>query len=151
MVIDNEPHTIIGVMPHALQLPSSDTRLWRPISVSPFWDVEARNFRESDALEVIGRLAPTHTFDEAQTEMRLIAARLRDAYAGNKNLDVRVTPLFDYVVGEQAQRAMSLGSPPCSRCWRLPAPTSAVSSRSVPCAGVRSSRCDPPSVPDDGA
>jgi len=109
MVIEGEPHTIIGVMPHAFQVPSSDTRLWRPISVSPFWDVEARNFRNGDAVEVIGRLAPNRTFDEARAEMRLIAARLRDAYAGNKNLDVRVTPLFDHVVGEQAQRAVWLG------------------------------------------
>ena len=109
MVIEGEPHTIIGMMPHAFQVPSSDTRLWRPISVSPFWDVEARNFRNGDAVEVIGRLAPNRTFDEARAEMRLIAARLRDAYAGNKNLDVRVTPLFDHVVGEQAQRAVWLG------------------------------------------
>ena len=109
MVIDGEPHTIIGVMPQTFQIPSSDTRLWRPISVSPFWDVEARNFRAGDAVEVIGRLAPNRTFDEARAEMRLIAARLRDAYEGNKNLDVRVTPLFDHVVGEQAQRAVWLG------------------------------------------
>jgi predicted permease len=41
--------------------------------------------------------------------MRLIAARLRETYEGNKNLDVRVTPLFDYVVGEQTQRGVWLG------------------------------------------
>ena len=108
-MIEGEPHTIIGVMPHAFQIfPSSETRLWRPISVGPFWDVEVRKFREGDAFEVIGRLVPNRTFDEARAEMRLIAARLRDAYEGNKNLDVRVTPL-DHVVGEQAQRAVWLG------------------------------------------
>src|SRR5687767_10987649 len=32
LVINGEPHTIIGVMPHAFQIPSSDTRLWRPVS-----------------------------------------------------------------------------------------------------------------------
>jgi putative ABC transport system permease protein len=108
MVIEGEPHTIIGAMPHAFQIPSSDPRLWRPISVSPFWDVGARNFRDGDAVEVIGRLAPNRTFGEARAEMRLIAARLRDAYEGNKNLDVRVAPIFDHVVGEPAQRAVWL-------------------------------------------
>ena len=114
MVIDGEPHTIIGVMPHAFQIPSSDTRLWRPISVSPFWEIAniekvSGLARDGDAFEVIGRLAPNHTFDDARAEMRLIAARLRDTYEGNKNLDVRVTPLFDYVIGEQTQRGVWLG------------------------------------------
>jgi len=114
LVIDGEPHTIIGVMPHAFQMPSSDTRLWRPISVSPFWDIaNAAKMsglqRDGDAFEVIGRLAPNRRVDEARAEMSLIAARLRDTYEGNKNLDVRVTPLFDYVVGEQAQRGVWLG------------------------------------------
>jgi predicted permease len=114
LVIDGEPHTIIGVMPHAFQMPSSDTRLWRPISVSPFWDLAnpvkmSGLQRDGDAFEVIGRLAPNRRVDEARAEMSLIAARLRDTYEGNKNLDVRVTPLFDYVVGEQAQRGVWLG------------------------------------------
>jgi len=114
LVIDGEPHTIIGVMPYAFQIPSNDTRLWRPISVSPFWDIAdiaklSGLQRDGDAFEVIGRLAPNRTLDEARAEMRLIAARLRDTYEGNKNLDVRVTPLFDYVVGDQTQRGVWLG------------------------------------------
>jgi putative ABC transport system permease protein len=111
LVIEDEPHTIIGVMPNAFQIPSSDTRLWRPISVSPLWDIARISDldRAGDAFEVIGRLAPDRRFDDARAEMRLIAARLRDTYEGNKNLDVRVTPLFDYVVDEQAQRGVWLG------------------------------------------
>jgi predicted permease len=111
LMIEDEPHTIIGVMPHAFHIPSSDTRLWRPISVSPLWEITKLSglARDGDAFEVIGRLAPNRTFDDARAEMRLIAARLRDTYEGNTNLDVRVTPLFDYVVGEQTQRGVWLG------------------------------------------
>jgi putative ABC transport system permease protein len=114
ILIDGEPHTIIGVMPDAFQIPSNDTRLWRPISASPFREIADLSKlsglqRDGDAFEVIGRLAPHRTIDEARTEMRLIAARLRETYAGNKNLDVRVTPLFDYVVGDQTQRGVWLG------------------------------------------
>jgi predicted permease len=114
MLIDGEPHTIIGVMPYAFQIPSNDTRLWRPISASPFREIADLSKmsglqRDGDAFEVIGRLAPHRTIDDAQAEMRLIAARLRETYEGNKNLDVRVTPLFDYVVGEQTQRGVWLG------------------------------------------
>jgi predicted permease len=111
LLIEDEPHTIIGVMPHAFHLPSSDTRLWRPISVSPLWEITKLSglARDGDAFEVIGRLAPNRTFDDSRAEMRLIAARLRDTYEGNRNLDVRVTPLFDYVVGDQTQRGVWLG------------------------------------------
>jgi putative ABC transport system permease protein len=114
MLIDGEPHTIIGVMPYAFQIPSNDTRLWRPISASPFREIADLSKmsglqRDGDAFEVIGRLAPHRTIDEGQADMRLIAARLRETYEGNKNLDVRVTPLFDYVVGEQTQRGVWLG------------------------------------------
>jgi predicted permease len=114
IAIDGEPHTIIGVMPYAFQIPSSDTRLWRPISASPFREIADLSKlsglqRDGDAFEVIGRLAPNRTIDEARTEMRLIAARLRDTYEGNRNLDVRVTPLFDYLVSEQTQRGVWLG------------------------------------------
>ena len=109
------------------------------------------SFRDGDAFEVIGRLAPNVPFDDARAEMRLIAARLRDTYEGNRNLDVRVTPLFDYVVGKRTRRGVWLGFAAVLACWRLPAPTSAASSRCEPCAGVRSSRCDRPSAQDDGA
>jgi predicted permease len=114
LVIDGEPHTIIGVMPHAFQIPSNDTRLWRPISASGFWDIaNIANMsglrRDGDPFEVIGRLAPRRTLDDARAEMHLIAARLRETYEGNKNLDVRVISLFDYVIGDQTQRGVWLG------------------------------------------
>src|SRR4029453_13649780 len=78
----------------------------------PLWELTTQMSslaRDGDLFEVIGRLAPNRTFDDAQAEMRVIAARLRDTYEGNRNLDVRMTPLFDYVIGEQAQRGVWLG------------------------------------------
>jgi putative ABC transport system permease protein len=107
LVIDGQPHLVIGVMPHAFQVPARDTRLWRPISGNP--PDLAQMQRDGDAFEVLGRLAAHRGLSEARAEMSLIAARLRDTYADNKNLDVRVTPLFDYVIGEQAQRGVWLG------------------------------------------
>ena len=111
VVIEGDPHTIIGVMPHAFQVPASDTRFWRPISVLPIFDLTKVSSlgRDGDTFEVIGRLAPNRRLDEARAEMSLIAARLREAYAGNKNLDVLVIPLFDYVIGDQTRRGVWLG------------------------------------------
>jgi len=111
MVIEGEPYTIIGVMPRTFQVPASETRFWRPISVLAVWDPSRLSSlgRDGDAFEVIGRLASNRHIDDARAEMSLIAGRLRESYAENKNLDVRVTPLFDYVVGEQARRGVWLG------------------------------------------
>jgi putative ABC transport system permease protein len=111
LVVDGQPHTIVGVMPRTFQLPTNDTRFWKPISTSPLWDLSKVSTlnRDGDVLEVIGRLAPGRTLDDARTEMSLIAARLRAQYPANKFLDVRVMPLFDYLVGERTSRTVWVG------------------------------------------
>jgi predicted permease len=111
LVVDGQPYTIVGVMPRTFQLPTSDTKFWQPISTSPLWDLSKVSTltRDGDLLEVIGRLAPQRTLDEARADMSLIAARLRAQYPGNRFLDVRVVPLFDYLVGDRTVRTVWLG------------------------------------------
>ena len=41
--------------------------------------------------------------------MAVIAARLREAHAVNRNVDIRIVPLFDDVVGSPTRRGMWLG------------------------------------------
>jgi hypothetical protein len=88
LLIDGQHHVVIGVMPRTFQLPTSDTRLWRPISILPSWPGMQRA-RDGDGIEVIGRLAAGAGVNEARAEMTLIAARLRDRYTENRNLDIR--------------------------------------------------------------
>ena len=80
--VAGEEHLIIGVMPRTFQLPSRETRLWRPLSVLPLWP-GTLSVRDSDQFEVIGRLAPGVRFEEAAAEMQVIGARLRQAHAVN--------------------------------------------------------------------
>jgi putative ABC transport system permease protein len=105
--VDGEEHVILGVMPQTFQLPTSETRFWRPLSVLPLWPA-TQTVRDSDQFEVLGRLAPGVTLDQARTEMRAIAARLRQAHAVNQNLDVRVESLADYVIGSRTRRGVWL-------------------------------------------
>ena len=53
--IAGESYTVVGVMPHAFQLPTPDTRFWRPLSTLPLWR-SAQQVRDGDSFEVIGRL-----------------------------------------------------------------------------------------------
>ena len=108
LTVDGEEHLVIGVMPRTFQLPSRETRLWRPLSVLPLWP-ETMSVRDSDQFEVIGRLAPGVRFEEAAAEMQVIGARLRQAHAVNANLDIRIVRSVDHVIGERTRRGMWLG------------------------------------------
>jgi predicted permease len=107
MTIDGQDHVVVGVMPQTFQLPTRETRLWRPLSISAFWD-RALPSRDSDLFEVIGRLKPGVGLDEARADMRVVGARLRSEYPVNDNLDVRLISLFDHVVGTRTRRGMWL-------------------------------------------
>ena len=106
--IEGKDHLVIGVMPRTFRLPTRETRFWRPLSVVSSWPA-MKTVRDSDQFEVLGRLAPGVRFDEARAEMEIIAARLRDAYPVNRNVDVRIAPLVEHVIGAETQRSMWLG------------------------------------------
>lgn len=106
--IDGMDHIVLGVMPRTFHLPTSDTRFWRPLSLSPWW-AAAGSVRGTDGIEVIARLAPGVRLEDARTEMSVIAARLREAHPSNRNLDIRAISLFDHVVGSRTRRGVWLG------------------------------------------
>jgi predicted permease len=106
--IAGEDHLIIGVMPRTFQLPTRETRLWRPLSMMAQWPATL-SIRDSDQFEVIGRLAPGVRFEEAIAEMAVIGARLRKAHPVNSNVDIRIVPLVDHVIGDRVRRGMWLG------------------------------------------
>jgi predicted permease len=110
MTIGGETHTILGVMPRTFQLPSKETKFWRPLSTQAYWIPNTTEpARGGDGFEVIGRLARGGSVDAIQAEMRVIAARLRDAHPANANMDVRVMSLADYVLSSGTRRAVWLG------------------------------------------
>jgi putative ABC transport system permease protein len=89
--------TVVGVMPPDFQFPSREAELWVPISFST---QEAAN-RGRHFLQVIARLKPGVTVQQAQTEMNAIAARLQQQYPeSNADLGAAVVPLHEQVVGD---------------------------------------------------
>lgn len=107
--IGGEDHVVIGVMARTFQLPTRDTRLWRPITVLASLRDIVSSGRDGDGIEVIGRLAPGVTIEQARADMSVIAARLQEEHAVNRNRDIRVIPLFDHVVGTHVSRGVWLG------------------------------------------
>jgi predicted permease len=108
LLVAGTPHRIVGVMPRSFRLPTSDTRLWRPLSLMGRWP-NPLAIRDGDQFEVLGRLHPGVDLDAARAEMAVIAARLRAAHEVDAQLDVRVTPLSEHVLGPSTRRGLWLG------------------------------------------
>ena len=95
IVLNGRSHEIIGVMPGTLGVPA-DAELWTPLAPEP----TLREARGSFWLPVIGRLKPGVPVEQAQAEMSGIAARLEQAYPGNRGFGINVVPLHRHLVGD---------------------------------------------------
>ena len=94
--VNEEPSTIVGVMPEGMQFPSNaDT--WRPLQ--PTDDLDHRDRR---GLGVFGRLAPGADRATAQAELNAIAGRLTLQYPDtNTDFDAAVQTFNEWANGGQ--------------------------------------------------
>jgi putative ABC transport system permease protein len=97
LTLNSETYTIVGVMPARFQFPEKDDELWVPIAL----DASAAANRNRHYLEVLARLKPGVTLQQARTEMTTIGARLQQQYPkSNADLGVAVTSLHEHLVGD---------------------------------------------------
>ena len=95
--LNGETYTVIGVMPARFEFPSIDDQVWAPIAFTAEDSVN----RNRHYLQVLARLKPGTTLEQAQTEMRTIGARLQQQYPdSNTDLGVAVTSLHEHLVGD---------------------------------------------------
>lgn len=87
--IDGIAHTIVGVMPAGVNFPLPTTDLWLPRQI------DDPSFRRGRGLvQVVGRLAPGASVEQAREEMDAIASRLQGEYpATNEDIGVTIEPL----------------------------------------------------------
>ena len=109
ITIDGEPYEVIGVAPPRFQFPDGAS-LWAPLAFDP----KTAPRRDARWLTVVGRLAPGRTFDEAASQMNVIAARLAQQYPdANRDHGVRTYTL--------AQGMMDEGLGPLLSMWQASA------------------------------
>jgi predicted permease len=96
--LDGKPVTIVGVLPHDFEFAQSNSApLWVPLHPSGGLG-ERRSLRW---LNVVGRLAPGVTPDQAKAEMTGIAAQLAHAYPKeNDSISVVLSPFRERIVGK---------------------------------------------------
>lgn len=105
--LDDDPMSIIGVMPpgfrHVLESGISPMEVWAPISLdNP--DPDFLNVRGARVYDLIGRLKPGRTVEDAATELAGVSRRLRDqypdAYPTGQGWHAVATPLAEQAVGD---------------------------------------------------
>lgn len=94
--INEIPTVVIGVMPEGFRFPAN-ADLWQPLGAMRNLHEQKRNTR---SLELVGRLAPEKTREQAQAELDAVAARLAAEYPDtNKNVQPRVQTYVERVNG----------------------------------------------------
>jgi putative ABC transport system permease protein len=97
LALNGESYEVVGVMPPNFQFPNRDAELWVPIAFS---SQEAAN-RGKHYLQVVARMKPGITLQQAQAEMSTIAARLQQQYPDrNADLGAVVISLHEHVAGD---------------------------------------------------
>ena len=114
ITLNGEPRTVVGVMPPGFSFPEEvlgprgrfrsiqTVDLWTPFIARPGANGHA-------FLRLIARLPPSMTLAQAQAEMRTATQHLLAAQPSNRAVEVVVTPLHEYVVGD-VQRLLLLFS-----------------------------------------
>jgi putative ABC transport system permease protein len=89
IVVAGQSHTVIGVVPSDFKFPM-DTDVWVTSAVTP----ERRAQRSNHTMDVVARLAPGATLQQAQAEMTAVASVLASEYpVSNSGKRVTVAPL----------------------------------------------------------
>ncbi len=93
--LDGRRATIIGVMPPGFRFPAKDSEFWSPLVVG-----EGAKRRVGYWLQMVARLKPGATMEQAQTEMNVVGRQLEQQYPNeNAGYGIFVNPLVNHVVG----------------------------------------------------
>jgi predicted permease len=104
--IDGQSSQVIGVMPEQFEFAKSGSGVWEPNSLLPNWEQRLTQ-RGTGAWQVVGRLKPQVTLQQAQIEMNTIAKRLEQAYPNsNKGVGVNIVPLYLQLTGRNVRLAI---------------------------------------------
>lgn len=100
ILVNGAPATVIGVMPAAFQLPRPETEIWTNLILNPPTRYGPWFYRG------VARLKPGVTLEQAQAEMKNIAAHMMRENPTYQRLALPVLSLRDAVLGSSLRPAM---------------------------------------------
>src|SRR2546429_3713742 len=102
--LSSKSYTIVGVLPPGFQM-ANNAQMFVP----KVEEGELLTEREDHSYQVVARLKSGKTFQEAETEMNTIAARLESQYPKtDKNWKVKLVPLREQLAGDLRSTLMIL-------------------------------------------
>jgi predicted permease len=94
LVLDGRAHTVVGIMPERFRFGDADLFI-------PLAQEHAEDSRGSHRILPVARLKPDVTIDQADSEVRAVAARLEEEYPEhNSNRSAYIEPLHQAIVGQ---------------------------------------------------
>lgn len=105
--LGGEAYTVAGVMPRGLpffdNLP--EVELWMPISFAPTDNMATRN---NHFVNLVGRLKPGVSAEQAQSDVSTIAKSMEAEYSGNKGLGALIVPMQEQLAGDSRKALLVL-------------------------------------------
>jgi putative ABC transport system permease protein len=102
ILLDNQPHTVIGVLPAGSAFDRAVNQIWRPLAFEP-----SNMTRDFHWLTSFARLKDGVSLQQAKARMDAIGARIeRDFPASNKGWGVIVEPYADTLIGPDLRTAL---------------------------------------------
>jgi predicted permease len=97
ILLGGEKYTVVGVMPASFQFEYPDVRLWVPVALTP----EQLADRNNHTLEVVARMKPGLTFEQAGADMRAVMGRIAAEHPDEASgVGAAVVPLREQLAGE---------------------------------------------------
>jgi predicted permease len=111
LTLDGAPYTIIGVLPEAATaFPLNQLQIWVPRPAEVPYVAPSQLNNGGYFFQVIGRLRPDVSLEQAREAMKVIAAGYRAAHPANVDApsQIEIVPLLDDAVGDQRQSYLLL-------------------------------------------
>ena len=110
IILDDNPHTVVGVMPRGFYFPDREAELWTPLVTT------VPNLRPGNvmiiAFQGLARLKPGVSVEQAVAEGQTIVQRIQDARSGPMARmgapTLRLIPLQEEMVGEARPALLAL-------------------------------------------
>jgi putative ABC transport system permease protein len=102
LTLEDAKYYVIGIMPAGFQFPIQTDRveLWITISRDLEGKYAVATQRGAAYLQVLGRMKPAVTVDQAQSDLLLVQNRLNQQYPENRPRGVRIRSEADRIAGE---------------------------------------------------
>ena len=97
ITLNEKPYTVVGIMPPGFAFPDTRTQVWTPVAFNP----AERATRDTNFIDVIARLKPGVSIEQARAHMTALAQRQAERYPqSNTGVGAKVISLHEQTVGD---------------------------------------------------